>query len=192
MKIIITESQYKVLINERKKNPNLEFIKKMGFKLECSNCDSPSTSESGKSKTYFGEWNKYYLIVNNKNSCSSFPIGISGYDKSSWDLSYRVDGNGDALIIATFNFETKIIESAQILLCDKLYTKKNFLDFKILFQSNSPTSDRVDSHRGMYWVWLDNLTHQKMQEVIEWINNGHRIVSQNVIKIGQNNGLGIA
>jgi len=204
MKKILTEEilRIKSIMITENKAPHLEFIEKFGFKLECSHCDGMSnpTKPTGKSYsklsytektspelnfTWEGTWNSYYLIINNKNSCSQFPLGIADYDKSSFSKSFPVFPVGDALIVADFNFETKIIETAQVLLCDKLYTKKKYLNFKEVFKSNSPKNvyvDSDDSHDGVYWVFLKNLTYQKMEEIINWINNGHQIYAQNLIK----------
>jgi len=200
MKKILREEILRIksmmMITERKKS-YLEFIEKFGFKLECTHCDSMPNPSSKKNLSYTekqsleytadlqGTWNSYYLIINNKNSCSQFPLSISDYDKSSFSKSFPVFPVGDALIVADFNFETKIIETAQVLICDKLYTKKKYLNFKEVFKSNSPENvyvDSDDSHDGVYWVFLKNLTYQKMEEIINWINNGHQIYAQNLIK----------
>jgi len=205
MKKILREEILRIksmmMITERKK-PNLEFIEKFGFKIECTHCDGMSNpmKPTGKSYsklsytektspelnfTWEGTWNSYYLIINNKNSCSQFPLPISDYDKSSFSKSFPVFPVGDALIVADFNFETKIIETAQVLLCDKLYTKEKYLNFKEVFKSNSPENvyvDSDDSHDGVYWVFLKNLTYQKMEEIINWINSGHQKMVQNLIK----------
>jgi hypothetical protein len=121
-----------MMITEEKK-PHLEFIKKNGFKQECTRCDSIDSTKEGELSTP-GVSNSYYLIINNKNSCSQFPLVISDYDKSSWSLSSPINPVGDALIVADFSFETKIIETVQVLLCDKLYTKEKFLKFKEVFK----------------------------------------------------------
>ena len=205
MKKILTEEILRIksmmMITERKKR-YLEFIEKFGFKLECTHCDSKPNLRGPGTKAYNelsydekrsrentadepGTWNSYYLIINNKNSCSQFPLSIADYDKSSFSKSYPVFPVGDALIVADFNFETKIIEKAQVLLCDKLYTKEKYLNFKEVFKSNSPVNANTqddNSYDGTYWVLLKNLTYQKMEEIIVWINSGHQILTQNLMK----------
>jgi hypothetical protein len=199
MNKILTEEILRIksiMITENKAS-HLEFIEKFGFKLECTHCDSSPNPHSKKNLSYTekqslqynantqGTWNSYYLIINNKNSCSQFPLTIYDYAKSSWNLSNRANPVGDALIVVDFNFETKIIETAQVLLCDKLYTKEKYLNFKEVFKSNSPKNNNDqndDSHDGVYWVWLENLTYQKMEEIINWINSGHQKMVQNLIK----------
>jgi len=190
MKKILQEEILRIksmmMINE-KKVAYRDFIKKHGFKLECSSCDSPPNHEkySINSKlsyterdampdTLSGIWNSYYLIINNKNSCSEFPLRVSDYDKSTASLSNPVDVVGDALIVATFNTDTQIIEDANVLLCDKLYTKEKFFNFKKVFKSNLNqdyiiNTEDDDSQDGSYWIMLKNLTYQKMEEIINWI-----------------------
>jgi hypothetical protein len=66
-----------------------------------------------------------------------------------------------------------------------LYTKEKFLKFKEVFKSNSPKNndgENDDSHDGAYWVWLKNLTYETMEEMIYWINSGHQITAQNLMK----------
>jgi hypothetical protein len=172
-----------MMITERKK-PYLEFIKKNGFELECAHCDSNYPTKEGELSTP-GLWSRYYLIINNKNSCSQFPLNIYGYDRSSFSLAYPIYPVGDALIVVDFSDETKIIEAVQVLLCDKLYTKEKFLKFKEVFKSNSPKNnngENDDSHDGAYWVWLKNLTYETMEEMIYWLNSGHQITAQNLMK----------
>ena len=169
-----------MMITEGKK-PYLEFVKKNGFKLECSQCDSIDSAKEGEFSIP-GIWTSYYLIINKKNSCSQFPLNISGYDKSSFSLTYPINPVGDALIVVDFSYETKIIDTAEVLLCDKLYTKENYLNFKEVFKSNfvaNNNGQNDDSADGSYWILLKNLTYQKMEEIIYWINTGYQIYAQN-------------
>jgi hypothetical protein len=184
-----------IMMITEEKNPHFEFIKKNGFKQECTRCDSIDSTKEGELATP-GISNSYYLIINNKNSCSQFPLVISDYDKSSWSLSSPINPVGDALIVATFNTDTQIIENANVLLCDKLYTKEKFLNFKKVFKSNLNqdyiiNTEDDDSQDGSYWIMLKNLTYQKMEEIINWINTGHQILSQNLIKKDKNDTLDI-
>ena len=202
MKKILQEEILRIksmmMINE-KKVPYRDFVKKHGFKLECSSCDSSPnydkysikrnlsyTERDSMPDEISGEWHTYYLIINNKNSCSGFPLMVADYDKSAASLSSPVDVVGDALIVARFNLETQIIEDANVLLCDKLYTKEKYLNFKEVFKSNL-NQDYINiannyNQDGSYWIMLKNLTYQKMEEIINWVNTGHQILSQNLIK----------
>jgi hypothetical protein len=197
MKIIITEEEKNRILHlyestdsdipkHRKRAVYVNFVKNNGFKLECSNCDSSPIPKSTKKievviqnnterTTYPGEWNNYYKIINNKNSCSEFPISISGYDPKHFSFSYPINNiSGDALIVATFDEYKPIIFLAKIILCAKLYFKSNIDEFFKLYKSNIDNSSRNEEIGGYYEITLINLQYSTMEQIIDWLSTNHK------------------
>lgn len=175
------------LINERKAVYN-DFIKKNGFKVDCSDCDGApihySKNTSYDDKLYGGEFydattNNYYLIINNKNSCSSFPLSVADYDKSSVSLSRPVNASGDALIVGEFDYDSEIITDVNVILCQKLYPKEKTNELVKLYKQYVDASDGdYGIYEGTYWIVFKQLTYSDMENIIEWLNKNNQPITQ--------------
>jgi len=158
-----------------------QFVKKHGFKLECSNCDS-SFREHGPgywSDTrkahgtdsheggYAGNWSKYYLIINTSNACK---FGATDFDRSATTYGRVNYYSGDAYIEADFSYNKDIVDFYEIYLCKKSYTleqaKELVLKHGVYFDKNEP-EDSGD-HYFLYSI-NKKMPHSVLEEIINYL-----------------------
>lgn len=158
-----------------------KFVKKHGFKLECSDC-ADSYKERGpdyyknmmqqhgskalQDEGYPGKWNKYYLIINVSNNCV---YGVEDFDRSTTDYGTSKSYQGDAIITAEFSYQKDIIDKSEIALCrttyprdiaDKFYEKyKRYIDYK---NFDSPDSNS-------FIMETKAMPHSVLEEIINFL-----------------------
>jgi hypothetical protein len=157
------------------------FVKKHGFKLECSDC-ADAYVEHGPDyynnlrinhgisgfgdEGYSGKWNKYYLIINVSNNCK---YGVKGFDRSATSYGRSQSYKGDAIIVADFNYKKDIIDNSEIALCKITYPRDIVDKFYENYKSYIKYKDFDTPDNESYILETNAMPHSVLEEIINFL-----------------------
>ncbi len=158
-----------------------KFVKKHGFKLECSRCDYTYNDRfvypHGEEPINYdwlvkqdtgtmGDWATYYLIINVSNNCE---YGVQDFDRSATDYGTSNTYQGDAIIIANFSYKNDTITQSEIGLCKNTYPRDIVDTFCEKYKSyiKYKNFDSIDA--TSYLLETDAMPHSVLEEIINFL-----------------------
>ena len=158
------------------------FVKKHGFKLECSRCDHTFDESLAfppderlpvnydwlvKQDTgTMGDWSTYYLIINVSNNCE---YGVQDFDRSATDYGTSNTYQGDAIIIANFSYKKDIINNSEIGLCKTTYPRDIVDNFYEKYNGYIKYKDFDTPDNESYILETNAMPHSVLEEVINFL-----------------------